>query len=245
MVSSPTIFAAFAAGLISFVSPCVLPLVPGYLSAVSGAGVSELRAGAGRQRRVMGAAALFCASFSLMFILLGLGSTALGSVLRQHQDLLARVSGIVLIVLGLVWAGAPMIPVLNRELRPRGLLARVGVGSPILAGLAFAIAWTPCVGPTLGAILTLAAGGSGFGQGGFLLACYALGLAVPFLLCAAAFDRSMGVFRWIRDRYVIITTVGGVLLIVMGVLILTGEFTRLNTEAQDLLQRLGVDFYSV
>jgi cytochrome c-type biogenesis protein len=119
---------------------------------------------------------------------------------------------------------------------------RAGSGGPVIAGLAFAVAWTPCVGPTLASILAAASTSDTVGHGGVLLAFYSLGLAVPFLITAVAFDRATTAFRWIRDHYVVITVVSGVILVVMGTLILTGEMTRLNSEAQKLLAKIGLDF---
>jgi cytochrome c-type biogenesis protein len=121
-------------------------------------------------------------------------------------------------------------------------MLRAGSGGPVIAGLAFAIAWTPCVGPTLAAILAAASTSDSVAQGGVLLAFYSAGLAIPFLLTAVAFDRATGAFRWLRDRWLLITFVSGTVLIAMGVLLLTGELTRLNSEAQQLMDQLGIDF---
>jgi cytochrome c-type biogenesis protein len=134
------------------------------------------------------------------------------------------------------------VPRLNREWRPDALIRRAGAGGPIIAGLAFAVAWTPCVGPTLASILAAASTSDTVAHGGVLLAFYSLGLAVPFLATALAFDRATTAFRWIRDRYLVVTAVSGCVLIVMGVLILTGELTQLNVEAQRALSNLGLDF---
>jgi len=135
----------------------------------------------------------------------------------------------------------PFVPKLNREWRPDALIARAGSGGPLVAGAAFAIAWTPCVGPTLGAILTAAAVQDTVGEGGILLAFYSAGLAVPFLLTALAFNRATSAFRWLRDHYLAVTAISGLILVSMGVLLLTGELTDLNTEAQRLLRSVGLD----
>jgi cytochrome c-type biogenesis protein len=136
--------------------------------------------------------------------------------------------------------------VLNKEWRPDALIRRAGSGGPVVAGAAFAVAWTPCVGPTLGAILTAASTSDSVGHGGVLLAFYSLGLAVPFLLCAVAFDRASIAFRWLRDRYLWVTAISGVILIVMGILVFTGEITRLNAEVQKFLGDIGLNFiYSI
>jgi cytochrome c-type biogenesis protein len=236
-----TVFAAFAVGFISFVSPCVLPLVPGYLSTISGVSFADIQEGKGRTQ-VLGPAILFCLAFTAMFVALGMTATGLGSTLRHHQALLDQIAGGMIVAMGSLFVLAPFVPRLNREWRPEALIARAGTGGPVIAGLAFAVAWTPCVGPTLASILAAAATSDSVGHGGVLLAFYSAGLAVPFLLTAVAFERATAAFRWLRDRYLIVTAVSGLVLIAMGILILTGELTRLNVEAQHLLQRLHLDF---
>jgi cytochrome c-type biogenesis protein len=237
-----TVVAAFAVGFVSFVSPCVLPLVPGYLSAVSGVSVTDLRDGRHRMSHVLGPAVVFCLSFTLMFVALGLTATSLGSTLRDSKQTLDKAAGILIIAMGVFFLLTPFVPVLNREWRPDTLIRRAGTGGPIIAGLAFAIAWTPCVGPTLASILAAASTSDSVGHGGVLLAFYSLGLAVPFLLTAVAFDRATTAFRWIRDHYLLVTAASGIVLIIMGTLILTGELTQLNVQAQRALSNLGLDF---
>jgi cytochrome c-type biogenesis protein len=239
-----TIVAAFAVGFVSFVSPCVLPLVPGYLSAISGVSVTELRSGEHRVGRVLWPATIFCLSFTVMFVALGMTATGLGSTLRDSKQTLDRVAGVVILVMGVFFVLTPFVPRLNREWRPEALIRHAGAGGPVVAGLAFAVAWTPCVGPTLASILTAAATADRVGHGGVLLAFYALGLAVPFLLSAIAFDRATTAFRWIRDRYLLVTALSGAVLIFMGVLMLTGQLTELNVKAQQLLSDLGINFFS-
>ena len=238
-----TVVAAFAVGFISFISPCVLPLVPGYLSTISGVSFAELSEGRGRAR-VLGPALLFCLAFSAMFIALGMTATGLGQTLQDHRQLLRQVAGVVIALMGVLFIATLFIPMLNKEWRPESLLARAHTGGPIIAGLAFAVAWLPCTGPTLGAVLTAAGTKSTVGEGGVLLAFYALGLAVPFVLCALAFARVSGVFRFFRNHYTAITVVSGVVLVVMGVLLFTNELTRLNSEALSLMDDLGVNFFS-
>jgi cytochrome c-type biogenesis protein len=237
-----TVIAAFAVGFVSFVSPCVLPLVPGYLSAVSGVSVAEMRSREHRRSAVLGPAIVFCLSFTLMFVALGLTATSLGATLRDSKQTLDTIAGLVIVAMGVFFLLTPFVPRLNREWRPDALIRRAGAGGPVIAGLAFAVAWTPCVGPTLASILAAASTSATVGHGGVLLAFYSLGLAVPFLLTAVAFDRATTAFRWIRDRYLIVTAVSGCVLVLMGVLILTGELTRLNVEAQNLLQDAGLDW---
>ncbi len=233
------VLTAFAAGLVSFLSPCVLPLVPGYLSAVSGVNVTELD-GAGWQR-VLAPALAFIASFSAIFILLGLTATGVGDALREHRDLLTDISGVLIIAMGVLFVASFFVVKLNREWRVDALMERAGKGGPIVAGAAFAIAWTPCVGPTLAAILSAAALTDSAAKGAGLLAVYSLGLGVPFLLTAIAFGRMATVLDVVKRHYAAIVAIGGAILIAMGVLILTGEFFQLNIEAQKLTRELGLD----
>jgi cytochrome c-type biogenesis protein len=236
------VFAALWAGIVSFLSPCVLPLVPGYLSAVTGVSVGELQ-DAG-WRRVLVPSLLFVASFSTIFILLGLTATGLGSTLNEHEQLLNKISAGLIIAMGLLFVAAPFVPMLNREWHVEGLMSRAGKGGPVIAGAAFGVAWTPCIGPTLGAILSAAALTDSAGRGAFLLAVYSAGLAIPFLLTALAFSRMTTAFDAVKRHYPVIIASGGVILIAMGVLIWTGEFFQLNIEAQKLLSRLGLDFWN-
>jgi cytochrome c-type biogenesis protein len=238
-----TVVAAFAVGFISFISPCVLPLVPGYLSTISGVSFADLQEGRGRAK-VLGPAVLFCLSFTVMFVALGMTATGFGSTLQDHRLLLGKISGVVLVLLGLFFIATLFVNRLNAEWRPGGLLARASAGGPVLAGLAFAVAWLPCTGPTLGAILTAAGTQGDVGQGGVLLAFYALGLAVPFILSALAYSSVSGFFRFFRDHYGLITVVSGVILIAMGVLLYDNELTRLNAKALSLMDDLGINFFS-
>ncbi len=234
------VLAALAAGLVSFLSPCVLPLVPGYLSAVSGVEPSAIEEAS--TRRVLVPALLFVASFSAIFIVLGLGATKLGATLNDHRETLERVSAVVIISLGLFFLATPFVARLNREWRFDALMERAGRGGPLVVGAAFAIAWTPCVGPTLGAILTAASLSESTGRGAYLLAWYSAGLAIPFLLTAVAFNRMTTVFAVVKRHYAVIVATGGAILVVMGGLIWTGELAQLNIEAQKLLESVGLDF---
>ena len=238
-----TVLAAFAVGFISFVSPCVLPLVPGYLSAISGVSFAELREGHGR-RRVLLPALVFCVSFTVMFVALGMTATGLGQTLLEHRATLRKVAGVVIALMGVLFVASLLVSRLNRQWRPEALLSRASTGGPIVAGLAFAVAWLPCTGPTLGAILTAASTESTVGEGGVLLAFYAAGLAVPFVLSALAFSTVTGIFRFFRDHFSVITVVSGAVLVAMGVLLYTNELTRLNGEALALLDELGLNFFS-
>jgi cytochrome c-type biogenesis protein len=238
-----TILAAFAVGFVSFISPCVLPLVPGYLSAVSGVSLTEIQAGERRLTRVLLPAIVFCLSFTVVFVALGMTATSLGSALQDGRGTLDKVAGAVIIALGVFFLLTPFVPKLNREWRPEALISRAGSGGPLIAGAAFAFAWTPCVGPTLGSILTAASVSDTVAEGGVLLLFYSLGLAVPFLVTALFFTRATSAFRWLRDRYLIVTAVSGVVLIAMGVLLFTGELARLNVEAQQALDSVGLNVF--
>ena len=237
-----TVVAAFAVGFISFISPCVLPLVPGYLSTISGVSFADIQEGRGRMR-VLGPALLFCLAFTVMFVALGMGATGLGQTLNEHRAVLRQISGVVLILMGVFFIGTLFLPLFNREWRPEQLMRRAHTGGPLIAGVAFAVAWLPCTGPTLGAILTAASNQETVGKGGILLAFYALGLAVPFILSALAFTTFSGIFKFFRDHYRVITVVSGVVLIVMGVLLYSNELTRLNSEALQAMDDLGINFF--
>jgi cytochrome c-type biogenesis protein len=237
-----TVLAAFAVGFVSFISPCVLPLVPGYLSAVSGVSVAEMRSPEHSRAKVLWPAVIFCLSFTIVFVALGMTATGLGHTLNEHKETLNKIAGGLIIAMGVLFVVSPFVPRLNREWRPEALISRAGSGGPLVAGAAFALAWTPCIGPTLSSILAAASTSDSVGHGGVLLAFYSAGLAGPFLLTAVLFDRATGAWRWLRDRYVIVTAVSGLVLVIMGVLIFTNELTRLNSSAQDFLGNLGLDF---
>jgi cytochrome c-type biogenesis protein len=238
-----TVVAAFAVGVVSFISPCVLPLVPGYLSAVSGVSIADMRSGDRSLQKILVPAIVFCLAFTVVFVALGMTATGLGSTLQDSRGTLDKAAGVVIIALGVFFLLTPFVPVLNKEWRPDALISRAGSGGPLVAGAAFAIAWSPCIGPTLGSILTTAATQDTVGKGGVLLAFYSLGLAVPFLLTAVAFTRMTSAFRWLRNHYLIITAVSGVILIVMGVMLFTGELAQLNIKAQAWLDDLGLNFF--
>src|SRR5215218_10966026 len=234
---------AVVAGLVSFLSPCVLPLVPGYISAVAGVTPEQARASGG-VRQVLVPSLLFVLSFSTIFILLGLGATAVGATLNDHREALQKASAVMIIAMGVFFVAAPFVTRLNREFHVSGLMERAGRGGPIIAGAAFAIAWTPCIGPTLGAILSAAALSGSASHGAVLLAFYSAGLAIPFLLTAVAFSRMTTAFTVVKRHYQAIVAVGGVILIGMGILIWTGELFQLNIEVQSWAEELGIDFWN-
>jgi cytochrome c-type biogenesis protein len=241
---APSIFLAFAAGFVSFLSPCVLPLVPGYLATVSGLSPQELRGAQGAElRRVAVRSALFILSFTAIFVALGMSATGLGRTLTDNRPTLEKIAGIAIIVMGAFFVIALFVPRLNREWHVEGLMARAGRGGPLVAGAAFALAWTPCIGPALSSILGLAGTSDTVAQGGGLLAVYSAGLAVPFLITALAFNRATSAFAWVKRHYGVINAIAGLLLISIGILVLTGELFRLNIEAQKFLDRWDLNFF--
>jgi cytochrome c-type biogenesis protein len=233
---------ALAAGAVSFLSPCVLPLVPGYLSAVTGVAVTDLDRT--DWRRVIVPSLLFIASFSAIFIALGVTASGLGEALRENRDTLNKVAGIVIAAMGVLFIAALFVGRLNREWHVDALIARAGTGGPVIAGAAFAIAWTPCVGPTLAAILTAASLSDSAAHGAFLLAVYSAGLGIPFLVTALAFSRATTAFEAVKRHYAAIVAVGGAFLIAMGVLVYTDELFQLNIEAQKALDSVGLNFFA-
>lgn len=239
---TPGLALAFAAGLASFLSPCCLPLVPGYLAAVFGYDAADTRAA--DRARVLSRSLIFVSTFSLLFIALGLSATVLGQLLFENQPLLNQLGGATMVAMGLLYAATPFTTVTGRQWKLARLTNHAAAtGSPVIAGAAFAIAWTPCVGPTLGAILGLAATSSATGQGALLLAVYSAGLALPFLASAAAYQRAAATLQWFKRHYTAIQLTSGLLLIAMGVLVFTGELFRLNLALQQLLDSLGLNFW--
>jgi cytochrome c-type biogenesis protein len=226
-VTSVSLGVALMAGVLSFLSPCVLPLVPSYLSFVTGMSLEDLQEGVDRRATLIHSL-LFVAGFSLIFILLGASASFLGVFLKHYEEWIARIGGVVIIILGLHLVGIFRITPLLRERRlhvsdkPAGYLGTVGIGA------AFGAGWTPCIGPVLGAILTLAGTQDTVGAGVGLLSVYSLGLAIPFLLSALALDAFLNAFSRFRTLLPIVEKVSGVLLILLGLLLVTGSFTILS-----------------
>jgi len=218
------LFVAFAAGLLSFLSPCVLPLVPSYIGFLTGMSLPEM---SGRRRVALVHALLFVLGFSLVFVLLGASATALGRALNYYQLWLQRIGGVLIIAFGLVCLGVIKVGFLNQERRVQVEQRPVGYVGSALVGMAFAAGWTPCIGPVLGAILGLAATSQDLSRGMLLLAVYSAGLAVPFLVAAVALDSFLAWFQRFRRYLPWVMRVSGALLIFVGALMVTGEFTRL------------------
>lgn len=222
---------AFAAGLLSFLSPCVLPLVPSYVGFLTGMTLHEIT---GRRRVALIHAILFVSGFSLVFILLGASATALGRALNYYQVWLQRIGGVLIIGFGLLCLGVFNLRSLNQERRLHLERKPVGYLGSALVGMAFAAGWTPCIGPVLGAILGLAATSADVTRGMLLLAVYSAGLALPFLIAAVAVDSFLEWFQRFRRFLPWVMRISGVMLVGVGLLLVTGEFTRLAGWLQSL-----------
>jgi cytochrome c-type biogenesis protein len=235
---SPTLPLAFVAGLLSFLSPCVFPLVPSYLAFVGGsAGGSAVTGVAGGRRVLVRQSLLFIAGFAIVFIVMGASASMLGALLREHRQVLSVVAGIVVILFGLVMLGVLRLPLLYREARVhyRGETSRPW--GALLLGMAFAAGWSPCIGPILGGILTLAGASGTLALGVALLAVYALGLAVPFLAAALALEPFLRFSRGFRAYLPWVERGAGVLLLAAGVLMVTGTYTHLNAYLSQVTPR--------
>lgn len=224
----PAMFVALLAGVISFLSPCVLPVVPPYLAYMSGVSLADLGAKDGARNRALLPALFFVLGLSTVFLLMGFAASALGMAFLQYQDWLNTLAGIVVMVFGAHFVGVYRIGFLDREARlDAGDRGGSAFGAYIL-GLAFAFGWTPCIGPQLGAILSLAASEASVARGTLLLAIYAIGLGVPFLLVAAFLPRLTGVMGWMKRHMEQIERAMGLLLWTIGLLMLTGGFSSLS-----------------
>lgn len=221
---SLSLFVAFTAGVLSFLSPCVLPLVPSYIGFLTGMTLPEMT---GRRRAALVHALLFVAGFSLVFVLLGATATALGRALNYYQLWLQRIGGLLIIAFGLVCLGVIKVGFLSQERRVQVEQKPLGYLGSVLVGMAFAAGWTPCIGPVLGAILGLAATAQDLSRGMLLLAVYSAGLALPFLIAAAALETFLEWFQRFRPFLPWVMRVSGILLIFVGILLVSGEFTRL------------------
>jgi cytochrome c-type biogenesis protein len=241
MSSSVGFVGAFLAGVISFLSPCVLPLIPGYLSFMTGLTASELSEDSRPLGQIMGTAVLFVVGFSVVFVVLGASASVLGQFLTQYRDLIEKIAGLVVILFGVFMLGVVKIPWLYGEARmDLARSRRFGRGAALVMGMAFAAGWTPCVGPILGVILTLAASTGSVSHGALLLFAYSLGLGVPFLLVALLFGSAKPVLSWLTRHSVIINRVAGATLIVIGVLIFSGRLTVIASWLSKVLPTVGI-----
>ena len=229
---------ALLAGFVSFLAPCVLPLVPGYLSAVSAVEADRL-GDRGSARRVVLASIPFVLGFTAVFVSLGVAAQLIGDGLFRDQFLLQRIAGFVLVVFGLAFMG--LLPWPERLVGAGLVQGARSRRSSVLLGGAFAVCAAPCIGPVLAAILVLAGSSDTLFQGAFLLACYSLGLAIPFVLAGAIFTRSMGAFRWLRDHYAAIQFVSGTVMVALGLLLFFERFYILRIYLNRGLERVGLD----
>ena len=229
MTSLPLPLAAFVAGLISFLSPCVLPLVPGYVSLISGVGVEQLKLQEGQLfRKVMLNSAAFIVGFSIVFITLGAISTEVGQVLAQYKSLLARIAGVVIILFGLHLTGILQIKALLADTRLHNLKGSSSAWGAFVIGFAFAFGWTPCVGPILAVVLGFAAEQDTVWKGILLLAIYSAGLAVPFLLTSLGIERFLKFYNRFKFHMHAVEVASGALLIALGILLVMGRFTLIS-----------------
>jgi cytochrome c-type biogenesis protein len=224
---------AFAAGLVSFVTPCVLPLVPGYLSAVSG---TEVGVGG---KRVVAASVPFIAGFTLVFVALGAAAGAAGGLFAD-QRLLRMVAGLIVVVFGFAFSGLLPFPWLDRMAAPELVEGARRRGSSALLGGAFGVCAAPCIGPVLASILALAGEGSTAAQGSLLLLVYSAGLALPFVLVGVGFDRAMGASRWLRNRYGVLRAVSGALLVALGLLLFFDRFWWISVGFNRFFELVGL-----
>jgi len=225
------ILIAFIGGLLSFLSPCVLPLVPSYLGFVTGLTFDEM---SGRRRIAMVHAALFVLGFTLIFMLFGASATALGRVLKYYEVWFQRIGGALIILFGLYCLGVLRLPWLDRDARVHLDRKPLGYLGSVLVGMAFAAGWTPCIGPILGGVYTIAATEEQMGRGMVLLASYSLGLGVPFLIAAFAVETFLDWFQRFKKHIRWVQRVSGLLLILVGILLMTGQFTRMAAWLQGL-----------
>ncbi len=221
-----TVVAAFFAGVVSFVSPCVLPLIPGYLSFISGVSVDELENITVRRRllgKVISNSLLFILGFSVVFVVLGASATALGGYFLSHQALIFKIAGVVVVLFGLVMAGVLKIGFLSGEKRFFFRNKKFGLAGSILVGMAFGFGWTPCIGPVLGSILSLASVQESVGQGVILLSAYSIGLGIPFLAAGIAINAFYAFSKAIRKYFQILEIISGKLLVILGIMMFTGD----------------------
>ena len=236
--------AAFGGGLVSFLSPCVLPLVPAYLSIITGLEVAELQEGSSRHLlRIARDTGFFIAGFSTVFILLGLSATALGQTLVRNQATLTRISGLVVLAMALFVLASLVVraPWLYAEKRFHPRVSRFGPFAAPIAGAAFAFGWTPCIGPVLGSVLALAATRGNAAHGALLLGTYSLGLAVPFMATGLAFGKLTGAFGFVKRHFTAITAISAVSLAFFGILLTLNRLTWVTSQIQSAMRAVGLD----
>ena len=238
-----TYLAAFAGGLVSFLSPCVLPIVPGYLSLVTGLDVAELRDEPERHTaRIVRDTSLFIAGFSVVFIALGLSATALGQALFRNQSLLTRVSGVILLTMALFLLGSLVLkaPWLYQEKRFQPNPSRFGPVAAPVAGMAFGFGWTPGIGPVLASVLAVAASQDQAWRGGTLLAVYSMGLGIPFLAAGRAFGRLAGTFQWVKRHFTGLILASSISLAFFGLLLSFDRLTWVTSRLTETMEAMGL-----
>jgi cytochrome c-type biogenesis protein len=236
---------AFAGGFVSFLSPCVLPLVPGYLSMVTGLDIATLeRDSRVHAARIVATTALFVAGFGVVFVLLGLSASTIGSALFENKTLLTRLSGALMLAMALFLLGSMFLraPWLYQEKRFHPQLGRFGGAAPFVAGAAFGFGWSPCIGPVLGSILGIAGSQDRALAGGTLLAVYTLGLGLPFLITGLALGRLTGALSFVKRHFVVIVAGSATVLAIFGVLLIFDQLTRVTIELQKALDGTGLEW---
>jgi cytochrome c-type biogenesis protein len=216
---------ALLAGLVAFFSPCVVPLLPGYLSYATGLGAAEVVEGSPHRGRVLAGTSLFVLGFAVIFVITGVVAGAVGQLLAEYRDLITRILGVVIIALGLIFAG--VLPIGQRDLRIHRIPA-VGIAAAPLVGVVFALGWTPCLSPTLGVVVNLGFSEGTAVRGGLLGFVYALGLGIPFVIAGLAFTKMTRAIGFLRKRQQLIMRIGGVLMIIVGLLLVTGTWNRMT-----------------
>ncbi|MBW3587817.1 MAG: cytochrome c biogenesis protein CcdA [Actinobacteria bacterium] len=233
----------FIAGLASFLSPCVLPLVPGYLAYTGATSVDMIRSGGARPTSLVVPAAVFVAGFTVVFVALGMAASAIGGFLIQNQDVLTRVSGVLIIFMGLAFLGVIPLPWLYYTKKLEAKPAQTIPGA-FLLGFGFGFGWTPCIGPALGVALGVAAVEQTPGRGALLLLIYSLGLGIPFILAALGVSKLMGALEWVRRRQILIMRSSGVLLIAVGLLFVFNKVFLVSAFIQKAMEASGLDFWN-
>lgn len=240
----------FLGGIISFLSPCVLPLVPAYLSFVSGLSAEEVLVRGARRKgqteRMVFSLLLFVLGFSIIFVLMGASASVVGGFLLERKDWLTRISGGMMVIMGVFFMGILPIRWLSMERRPffTNSQSPTGALSNIAVGMAFGFGWTPCIGPILSSVLAYAAVTSTVGVGMALLSAYAVGLGIPFLVAGLALHRAMGAFTWLKHNYRLVNTAGGALMVGMGALLLLNQIGFISRFFQQFFQDIGLGFLS-
>jgi cytochrome c-type biogenesis protein len=229
---------ALLAGLVAFFSPCVVPLLPGYLSYATGLGAAEVVEGSPQRGRMLAGTSLFVLGFALVFVITGVVAGAAGQLLVAYRDVITRILGVVIIALGLIFAG--VLPIGQRDLRIHRIPA-VGIAAAPLVGVVFALGWTPCLSPTLGVVVNLGFSEGTALRGGLLGFVYALGLGIPFVIAGLAFTKMTRAIGFLRERQQLIMRIGGVLMIIVGLLLVTGTWDRMTA----VLRQWAANFETV